>query len=179
MNLTRYIISKPPYAIRNIAKYYITKKMQEQQVLKFDIRNPDPVRQLWGRKEDASEHSSHDCIVEKLRNIQEKGNNHPRKAHIKAQRAMKQRRTKILRETDTIKLAKSRNRNRNNTSRAQEKRDRTQTKQNRKNWKQKKQGNMETRKQRNKDTRKQGNKKTMQQGNRETRKQNNTPKTNC
>ena len=50
MKLTRFRISKPPRMMRNIAKYYPTEKLRNQQVLKFDIRNPDPSRQLWNRR---------------------------------------------------------------------------------------------------------------------------------
>merc|ERR1712112_424217 len=45
-DIARYSISEPPYAMRNIPKYYITKKLQERHVLKFDIRNPDTCRKL-------------------------------------------------------------------------------------------------------------------------------------
>ena len=47
LNLIRYRIHRPPRTMRNIPKYHTTEKLQNRQVLKFDIRNPDPVRQLW------------------------------------------------------------------------------------------------------------------------------------
>ena len=72
MDIARYIISKPPYVMRNIPKYYTNQKLQEQQVLKIDIRNTDPGRQLWGRMEDTSEHAQQDCIIVTLGAIQAK-----------------------------------------------------------------------------------------------------------
>ena len=84
MNFDRYIISEPPYLIRNIPKYHITHKLQERQVLKFDIRIPDPGRQLLNRREDASEHANHDCIIETIEQIQKKEKNHPRNIQTNA-----------------------------------------------------------------------------------------------
>ena len=50
INIARCIISKPPRTMRNIHKYYTAKQLQTPQVLKFDIRNPDPSRQLRNRR---------------------------------------------------------------------------------------------------------------------------------
>ena len=72
MNYARYIISKPPYVMRNIPKFHTAEKLQKRQVLRFDIRNPAPGSRLWDRKKDASEHDNQDCIIETLEQIQRK-----------------------------------------------------------------------------------------------------------
>ena len=92
LNLIRYRISRPPRMMRNIPKYHATKKLQNQEVLKFDIRNPDPVRQMWNRRGENSEHADQECIIETTEQIQEKENNHSgrtqRKEHIRKKRAV-------------------------------------------------------------------------------------------
>ena len=52
--------------MRDVQKYHITKKLQERQVLKFDVRNLDPCRQLRNRREDTSESANQDCIIDAL-----------------------------------------------------------------------------------------------------------------
>ena len=67
--------------MRNVPKYYNAEKLQERQVLKFDIRNPDPSRQLWGRRGGNSEHAFRECLIETTDQIQEKGKHAPRAEH--------------------------------------------------------------------------------------------------
>ena len=69
--------------IRNISKYYTTGKLQGRQVLKFNIRNPDPIRQLWDRRQEDSEHANQECLIETMGRIQEKGETSPREKHEK------------------------------------------------------------------------------------------------
>ena len=74
MTRARYIISEPPRMMRNISKYYTAKNVQNRQVLKFDTRKPDPIRQLWNRcgERENSEHADQECIIETLDQIQER-----------------------------------------------------------------------------------------------------------
>ena len=72
MKLTRYGISKPPRMRRNIPMYYTTKKLQDRQVLKFNIRHPDPCRQLWNRRQEYSEHANQEFLIETMGQIREK-----------------------------------------------------------------------------------------------------------
>ena len=69
---SRYRISKPPRMMRNIPKYYTAKKLQGRQVLKFNIRNPDPIRQLWNRCQGNSEHANQACLIETMENTGER-----------------------------------------------------------------------------------------------------------
>ena len=80
MKLARYRISMPPRMMRNISKYYTAEKLQNQQVLKFDIRNPDPSRQLRNRRKGNSEHTDRECLIETSGQIQEK-KTRPRAKH--------------------------------------------------------------------------------------------------
>ena len=70
MTRARYIISEPPRMMRNISKYYTAKNVQNRQVLKFDIRNADPSRQLWNRREESSEHADQERLIETADQIQ-------------------------------------------------------------------------------------------------------------
>ena len=72
LGLTRYRISRPPRMMRNIAKYHTTKKMQQPQVRKFDIRNPDPGRQMRNRRGENSKHAYQACVIETMGQIQGK-----------------------------------------------------------------------------------------------------------
>ena len=74
MQHTRYRISKSPRVMRNIPKFCTTRKLQNRQVLRFNIRNPDPIRQLWGRRQENSEHPNHVCLIETMGKIREKEN---------------------------------------------------------------------------------------------------------
>ena len=58
--------------MRNIPKYHTTKQLQNGQVLKFDIRNPDPCRQLWNRRLENTVHATHECLIETMHQIREK-----------------------------------------------------------------------------------------------------------
>ena len=58
--------------MRNISNYHTSEKLKKQQVLKFDIRNPDPGRQLWGRRGENSEHAYREFLIETTEQIQEK-----------------------------------------------------------------------------------------------------------
>ena len=53
LNMTRYRIPQPPQLTHNIPRFYTAKKLSHRQVLKFDIREPGPHRQIW-RKKDGS-----------------------------------------------------------------------------------------------------------------------------
>ena len=69
MKLTRYRISKPPGMMRNIPKYQTSETLKKQQVLRFDIRNQDPGRQLWNRRKESSEHADQECLIETIERI--------------------------------------------------------------------------------------------------------------
>ena len=56
--------------MRNIPKYYTTKKLLTEQVLKFDIIRPDPDRQLWNRKRQNYESETQECIIGTAQEIQ-------------------------------------------------------------------------------------------------------------
>ena len=47
LNMARYRIPEHPRLMRNIPKFYTTKKLLHRQVRKFDIREPGPYQQLW------------------------------------------------------------------------------------------------------------------------------------
>ena len=68
LGLAKYKIPEPPKMMHNIPKYYITKQLSAGQVLKFDIRNPEPTRQLWNRstelQEKELEDETQECIIE-------------------------------------------------------------------------------------------------------------------
>ena len=66
MNLIRYTISRPRRMMRNTPKYREAEEMKNQQVPKFDIRNPDPVRQFWNRRGENSEHADRECLIETM-----------------------------------------------------------------------------------------------------------------
>ena len=60
--------------MRNIPKYYTTRNLLSGKILKFDIKNPDPGKQLWNRtnrtqwNEDRNE--TQECIIETEQEIQ-------------------------------------------------------------------------------------------------------------
>ena len=74
LGLTRYRILEPPRMMRNIPKYYTTRNLPAGQTLKFDIRNPDPGRQLWNRTNRTQWNENRDetqeCIIETAQEIQ-------------------------------------------------------------------------------------------------------------
>ena len=74
LGLTRYKIPEPPMMMRNIPKYYTTKNLHAGQTLKFDIRNPDPGKQLWNRTNRTQRNENRDevqeCIIETEQAIQ-------------------------------------------------------------------------------------------------------------
>ena len=72
--LPRYIISGPPRMMRNIPKYYATEKPRDSQVLKFDVRHPDPDRHRRNRRKESSELADRECVIEHMEQIQEKRN---------------------------------------------------------------------------------------------------------
>ena len=76
IGLTRYRISRPPMTMRNIPKYYTAKNLTNRQVLKFDIRKPDPHQQLWNRREEErrEEHHIQECIIETTNEIAKRNN---------------------------------------------------------------------------------------------------------
>jgi len=76
LGLTRYRIAKPPMMMHNIARYYATKNLMGRQVLKFDIRKPDPHQQLWNRREEErrGEHHIQECIIETTNEIAKRDN---------------------------------------------------------------------------------------------------------
>ena len=85
LGLTRYKIPEPPMMMRNIPKYYATKNLPAGQPLKFDIRNPDPGKQLRNRTNQTqgneNGNETQECIIETAQEIQareskatEKGN---------------------------------------------------------------------------------------------------------
>ena len=76
LGLTRYRISKPPMMMRNIPRYYTTKNLTNRQVIKFDIRKPDPHQQLWNRREEErrGEHHIQECIIETTNEIAKRNN---------------------------------------------------------------------------------------------------------
>ena len=51
LKLTRYSIREPPRAVRNIPMFHTSGQLQTGKVLKFDIRNPYPGRQMWNRRQ--------------------------------------------------------------------------------------------------------------------------------
>ena len=69
LGLTRYSISKPPDMIRNIPKYYTTEKLLSVQILKFDVRRPDPDRQLWNRQQGNNRDETQECIIETVQEM--------------------------------------------------------------------------------------------------------------
>ena len=69
LNLTRYRAPEPPRLLRIIPKYYRAKQLPRRQVLKFDIREPEPYRQLWRRKQLNPEHTPQESICEAKDNI--------------------------------------------------------------------------------------------------------------
>ena len=60
--------------MRNIPKYHTTKNLPAGQKLKFDIRNPDPGKQLWNRTNRTQGNENGDgtqeCIIETAQEIQ-------------------------------------------------------------------------------------------------------------
>ena len=72
LTLTRYRIPKPPMMMRNIPMYRATNQLHTGQVLKFDIRNPNPGRKLWNRRLGNQEHFAQECIIETTDQIRAK-----------------------------------------------------------------------------------------------------------
>ena len=48
------------------------KQLQTGQVLKFDIRNPDPGRHMWNRRQEDKENLTQECIIETTDQIRAK-----------------------------------------------------------------------------------------------------------
>jgi len=73
--------------MRNIPKYYTTKNLLAGQTLKFDIRNPDPGRQLWNRTNRTQGNENRDetqeCIIETSQEIQARETKTTAKANLK------------------------------------------------------------------------------------------------
>ena len=61
--------------MRNIPNYYTAKKLQNQQVLKFDIRNPDQIRQLRNQRGGPGNagHATQECLIDTMGEIKEGG----------------------------------------------------------------------------------------------------------
>ena len=61
--------------MRNIPKYHATNQLQNGQVLKFDIRNPDQIRQLRNQRGGPGNagHATQECLIDTMGEIKEGG----------------------------------------------------------------------------------------------------------
>ena len=59
--------------MRNIPMYHTTEKLQNGQVLKFDVRKPGPGRRLWNREEQ-ERNDTQECIIETKEQIIQREN---------------------------------------------------------------------------------------------------------